>query len=108
MYGKGAGSHPTGSAVLSDITALAYNYKYEYKKLKYYGGLEYTNDMSIQIYLRYTRKVDLDLFEFTEVKEALTGKDFNYVIGNINLLDLIKIKNQLVDKDIFLAYLGDE
>ncbi|WP_372643433.1 homoserine dehydrogenase [Ancylomarina sp.] len=108
MYGKGAGSHPTGSAVLSDVTALAYNYKYEYKKLKYYGGLEYTNDMPVQIYLRYSKKEDLALFKFTEVTEALTGKDFNYVIGNINLSDLIKIKNQLVDKDIFLAYLGDE
>src|SRR5699024_1255735 len=32
FYGKGAGGHPTGSAVLSDITALRYGYKYEYKK----------------------------------------------------------------------------
>jgi homoserine dehydrogenase len=33
FYGKGAGSFPTASAVLSDIAALRYNYKYEYKKL---------------------------------------------------------------------------
>jgi homoserine dehydrogenase len=31
--GKGAGAYPTASAVLSDISALTYNYKYEYKKL---------------------------------------------------------------------------
>ncbi len=30
--GKGAGSTPTGSAVLSDISALSYGYKYEYRK----------------------------------------------------------------------------
>jgi len=34
FVGKGAGSHPTGSAVLSDISALTYDYKYGYKKLK--------------------------------------------------------------------------
>jgi len=33
--GKGAGGHPTGSAVLSDISANSYGYKYEYKKHKY-------------------------------------------------------------------------
>jgi homoserine dehydrogenase len=108
MYGKGAGAHPTGSAVLSDITALAYDYKYEYKKLKYYGGLEYTNDMEVEVYLRYTNKDDLALFEFKDISESLTGKDFNYVIGTLNLSDLIKIRKQIKGKDIFLAYLGEE
>ncbi|GAB7086397.1 homoserine dehydrogenase [Marinifilum fragile] len=108
MYGKGAGAHPTGSAVLSDITALAYDYKYEYKKLKYYGGLEYTNDMEVEVYLRYTNKDDLDLFDFKEIRESLTGKEFNYVIGTLNLSDLIKIRQQIKGRDIFIAYLGDE
>ncbi|RKD96009.1 homoserine dehydrogenase [Marinifilum flexuosum] len=108
MYGKGAGAHPTGSAVLSDITALAYDYKYEYKKLKYYGGLEYTNDMEVEVYLRYTNKDDLALFEFKEIRESLTGKEFNYVIGTLNLSQLIKIRQQIKGRDIFLAYLGDE
>lgn len=108
MYGKGAGAHPTGSAVLSDITALAYDYKYEYKKLKYYGGLEYTNDMEIEVYLRYTDKDDLALFEFKDISESLTGKEFNYVIGTLNLSQLIKIRQQIKGRDIFLAYLGEE
>lgn len=95
MYGKGAGSHPTGSAVLSDVTALAYNYKYEYKKLKYYGGLEYTSDMKVQIYLRYSERNDLALFNFEEITESLNSKEFNYVIGYINLSELIAIRKQL-------------
>ena len=33
FMGKGAGGNPTGSAVLSDISALTYDYRYEYKKL---------------------------------------------------------------------------
>lgn len=32
MMGKGAGAHPTGSAILSDISASGYGYRYEYKK----------------------------------------------------------------------------
>ena len=32
FLGKGAGSHPTASAVLSDISALQFDYAYEYKK----------------------------------------------------------------------------
>ncbi|MDQ2180385.1 homoserine dehydrogenase [Marinifilum sp. D714] len=108
MYGKGAGAHPTGSAVLSDITALAYDYKYEYKKLKYYGGLEYTNDMEVEVYLRYTDKDDLALFEFKDISESLTGKEFNYVIGTLNLSQLIRLRQQIKGRDIFIAYLGDE
>jgi homoserine dehydrogenase len=44
FYGKGAGSFPTASAVLSDIAALRYNYKYEYKKLYHHTPHELTND----------------------------------------------------------------
>ncbi len=40
FYGKGAGSFPTASAVLSDISALRYNYRYEYKKLYHHTAGE--------------------------------------------------------------------
>ena len=40
FFGKGAGGHPTGSAVLSDIAALRYDYQYEYKKAKEKKGLK--------------------------------------------------------------------
>ena len=33
--GRGAGAYPTASAVISDISALSYDYKYEYKKRKF-------------------------------------------------------------------------
>src|SRR5690606_21789055 len=44
FYGKGAGGHPTGSAVLSDITALRYGYRYEYKKHLDAGLVAYSTD----------------------------------------------------------------
>jgi homoserine dehydrogenase len=51
MMGKGAGAHPTGSAVLSDISASGYGYRYEYKK-KHQGDVP-TLDLSARwwIYL---------------------------------------------------------
>ncbi len=44
FYGKGASSFPTASAVLSDLSALRYQYKYEYKKLYHHKPNELTND----------------------------------------------------------------
>ena len=44
FYGKGAGSFPTASAVLSDLSALRYQYRYEYKKLYHHAPLELTDE----------------------------------------------------------------
>ena len=49
FYGKGAGSFPTASAVLSDISALRYQYKYEYKKLYHHQPHELSNDFFLRV-----------------------------------------------------------
>ncbi|GMT44814.1 MAG: homoserine dehydrogenase [bacterium] len=103
MFGKGAGAFPTGSAVLSDITALSYNYKYEYKKQKYFKRPVFTNSVSLTFYLRYNRKDDLRYFDFEEVYEQYTGRGSNYVIGKISLEKLIKIKDVLPGLPVFLG-----
>ena len=105
MFGKGAGGFPTGSAVLSDITARSHNYKYEYKKQKYFKKLEYTTDHEIEIYLRYKNIVDFSYFEFEDVTEKYSGRDNNYVVGKIKLSNLLKLKSILTKLDVFLAYI---
>lgn len=50
FFGKGAGGHPTGSAVLSDIAALRYGYKYEYKKYRNNRGFIQSNDYTLKVY----------------------------------------------------------
>lgn len=45
MFGKGAGSLPTASSILSDVMARKNGYKYEYKKMGYIGRPEYTTDV---------------------------------------------------------------
>ncbi len=105
MFGKGAGGYPTGSAVLSDITARSHNYKYEYKKQKYFKRLKYKTDYEIEIYLRYNNIVDFSYFEFDSVSERYSGQNNNYVVGKIKLSNLLKLKTVLPKLDIFMAYI---
>jgi len=107
MFGKGAGGFPTGSAVLSDITARSHHYKYEYKKQKYFKKVEYKTNHEIKIYLRYHNLVDLSYFEFEKITEKYSGQEYNYVVGNIKLDTLIKIKNILPKLNVFLAYIKE-
>lgn len=103
FYGKGAGGHPTGSAVLSDITALRYGYRYEYKKHLDAQEVEYTTDYTLKVYLRYHRTEILDQIQFDNISERYISNGFNYVIGSIKLQEIIT-KRHLVHQDgVFLA-----
>ncbi len=106
MFGKGAGGHPTSSAVLSDITALAHGYKYEYKKLNYFNRFTYFKDGAVEIYLRYSDPGVLKYFNFESLSEEYKGPKFSYKIGFIKLSDLIKINDKLREMDIFIALTG--
>lgn len=98
FYGKGAGGHPTGSAVLSDITALRYDYRYEYKKHIDVGQTQYTTDFKLKVYLRYTEEDTLENIEFINISERFYGEDFKYVIGEIQLDEIIA-KRELINQD---------
>lgn len=108
FMGKGAGGHPTGSAVLSDISASRYQYKYEYKKLAQHHNIRYTSDYYMEVYLRYHEAADLELLQFTEISEKYSGKNFNYVIGVVSLKHLASIKAELASRDIFIAATGQK
>ncbi len=105
MFGKGAGGFPTGSAVLSDITARMHGYRYEYKKQKYFDNPTFTNDVSLKIYLRYKDLIDFGHFDFDSIDEKYSGRDYNYVTGSINLKNLHKIQKLIGKLDVFVAFL---
>jgi homoserine dehydrogenase len=104
--GKGAGGHATGSAVLSDISANSYGYKYEYKKYQQGTVSNYTRDYKLEVYLRYKDEKDKDLFGFEEVSEYFSGRLYKYVIGIVNLQKLYALREQLRNLDVFIVNTG--
>ncbi len=104
--GKGAGGHATGSAVLSDISANSYGYRYEYKKYCQGTVSRYTRDYKLEIYLRYKDEKERELFGFEEVSEYFSGKFNKYVIGVINLGRLYKLRDKLNNMDVFIVNTG--
>ncbi len=103
FYGKGAGGHPTGSAVLSDIAALRYGYKYEYKKHIDAGELTYSTDWEINVYLRYDEEKLIEKLDFSTITERYYAQDFKYVIGTINLSNILKHREALNRDEVFIA-----
>lgn len=108
FYGKGAGGHATGSAVLSDISASSYGYKYEYKKKEQKGVTGYTRDILLEVYLRYRNESDRKRIGFKKITESFVGKDFKYVIGTVSLARLYALRHELLKMDVFLITTGRE
>ncbi len=104
--GKGAGGHATGSAVLSDISANSYGYRYEYKKFQQGTVSKYTRDHRLEIYLRYNDEKHRELFGFEEVSEYFSGRFYKYVIGTVNLTNLYSLREKLPDMDVFIVNTG--
>ncbi|PWG82284.1 homoserine dehydrogenase [Pararcticibacter amylolyticus] len=103
FFGKGAGGHPTGSAVLSDIAALRYGYKYEYKKYRTNRGFVQSNDYTLNVYLRYDDESVIERLGFKEITERFYAPDFKYVIGKIELSNLIANQEFLNNDGVFIA-----
>ena len=103
MFGRGAGGYPTGAAVLSDITACLYDYKYEYKKRNDSQLPEYTTDHSFRVYYRYSDYADLDLMKFESVSENYISDNYKYVVGRVALRELHRVLDELRKRNVFIA-----
>lgn len=87
FVGKGAGSYPTGSAVLSDVSALTYDYRYEYKK-KEQDHLSFSNNATVDVVVSFAEdKVKPgDFIESTGGYRGSNGRQF--LKGKITLAKL--------------------
>ena len=103
MFGRGAGGYPTGSAVLSDITACLYDYKYEYKKRNDSQLPEFTNDHYFRVYYRYANDSDLALIPFESISEKYSSDSYKYVVGRASLDALHDVQEQLRRRNVFIA-----
>lgn len=107
FVGKGAGSHPTASAVLSDISALSFDYRYEYKKEENGQELHFTSDFEVKIYLGSSDVEQINQFEFEQVDEVYQSTSYNYKTGWIKFNKIKHLDfNSL--KHIFLAFLPED
>ena len=103
FVGKGAGSYPTASAVLSDISALSYGYKYEYK-----GGqgehIIFSSSFLLPVYAGATRFDLLEKLPFVEKEEVYQSDDYNYITGWVDFDEIKKIDfNE--EKEMFFGVL---
>lgn len=103
LVGRGAGGHPTSSAVLSDISAIRYDYFYRYKRMQSNDLPRFSNDISFRVYVRYNDDSDLDLIGFEEISERYVSDDTRYAVGRVNLSRLHSIREQLSARGIFIA-----
>ena len=106
FYGKGAGSLPTASAVLSDIAALRYEYKYEYKKLYQHQPHLLSNDIFLRVFVSFN---DLSLIpreRFEWIEEWHAQEDRKYLAGVISFSEL-KENNWWKENGTSLVLLAD-
>jgi len=91
FYGKGAGSFPTASAVLSDISALRYDYHYEYKKLYHHPPHQLTDDFYIKVYLSFDDLKYIPKEKFEGIEEWHAQEKRKYLVG---ILPFSELKNE--------------
>ncbi len=98
--GKGAGSYPTGSAVLSDVSALSYHYRYEFKKLqKNLNGngsrkLQLDTDFDLMVYIRYNNEEELKALDIKETIEQYISPKTKYIIARVSFKSLFNLMNR--------------
>lgn len=82
--GKGAGAFPTASAVLSDISALRYDYKYEYKKIHHQTDTALTTDFYLKVFVSTDDIAKLDKDSFEWIEEWHNEFKFSWLTGVIH------------------------
>ena len=91
LYGKGAGRFPTASAVLSDISALKYDYKYSIRKYDNTQEGKFNQSGKLKAYIGFKDQKDDVSNLFDEIEERFQGKDYSHILG---LIDINKLKQK--------------
>ena len=89
FYGKGAGGLATASAVLSDLSALRYNYRYEYKKLMHQPPSQLAYDFCLKVYIGCDDLNKIPIGSFERVLSWSCGELRSNIVGNIDYSKLV-------------------
>ena len=105
LYGKGAGRFPTSSAVLSDISALKYDYKYSIRKYENQEEGVFNQTGKKRIYIGFENQND-DVSEFfDEIEERYQSKNYNHIVG---VIDIEKLKQKEIIENSKLSIIAFE
>ena len=88
FIGKGAGSYPTASAVLSDVSALKFDYQYEYRKSKEGKKLRFSNDFFLKVYVGSPFIETINEVPFYHVDELFQSDEYVYQTGWVKFSEL--------------------
>jgi homoserine dehydrogenase len=107
--GKGAGSYPTGLAVLSDIAALSTDYKYCYRKLKKKsaGHLEFADpfyEFDLKIYIGYDNPEDIVGLELHSIEKEDKVSDRKYIVCRCSVSSMKKLSKEQLSKIFVCAF----
>lgn len=105
FYGKGAGSYPTASAVLSDISAIKYDYRYEYKKSDD-GSLKLSGNFYVKIYVGSEFVELVNEIPFVRIDEVFQSEGYSYQIGWVDFSELQKFQFNSIP-DLSVIFLSD-
>lgn len=106
FFGKGAGSFPTASAVLSDISAIQFEYQYEYRKSVKDATPTYTDDFFLRIYLASNSLDKINEIPFYKIDEVFQSSNYSFQTGWVKFSDLKKIDFNN-ESNLFFAVLPD-
>lgn len=108
LKGRGAGSHPTGSAVWADVSAALAGYKYTYAKLPQEEEaveLKIEGDDELQVYLRTPRPELLPQLPWLQLTSFGVDSRNAQLVGTIRRKDLLNYLPALKQTTAFIAQL---
>lgn len=106
LYGKGAGRFPTSSAVISDISALSYDYRYEFKKLSRDEKYFLSNNYFLKVFVSFNDWAEVNKWDFEQVIEFHSTEDRQYLTGIIHV-EKLKNAGWFYDRSISVILLPD-
>ena len=109
LRGRGAGGHPTGSAVLADVLALRRGYRYSYAKRTGAPETQITQGLALEAYVSHPDAGVLrEVLTWLELPaEALhTDATHSYATGSVALRQLWTWRKELRAAGIFVARRG--
>ena len=109
LSGRGAGGHPTGSAVLADVLALQRGFRYGYAKREHAPKVQLTHELEGDFYLRHPAEDQLrDILTLLNVPaETVTTDDAGaFAVGRVALTQLLAHRDALRAAGVFVAQAG--